>query len=311
MSIKIHQSDLVELLSTAQSSSKPSFRDIQGHYEHEQLHDLQLIKGNLSCREPLLIQSQSEGTTIQLHLVLSGSSRIGTEKKGLLFQKQEQHLLQHADVDSTLYVVGDPAYRFVEINLGQAFLERILAYGDHSLETLFLAKQQGMVVSLSKQSVAGHPAISAIIQELVRNPFLGTLRALYLESKVMELLIWQAAGLPKPITDVRVSLKDRDKLYHARELIRQHIKTPYTVAQLAKLVGMSESSLKRGFKTAFGNTIFGYLYELRMDQARILLHDNRYSVAEVAYQIGYQHSQHFSAAFKRRFGYLPSQHMFL
>ncbi|MEL6535368.1 MAG: AraC family transcriptional regulator, partial [Bacteroidota bacterium] len=65
--------------------------------------------------------------------------------------------------------------------------------------------------------------------------------------------------------------------------------------------------LKKGFKTLFGNTVFGYWHVQKMDYARNLLLDDAITVADVAEQVGYKNPQHFSTAFKRHYGVSPGK----
>jgi len=52
--------------------------------------------------------------------------------------------------------------------------------------------------------------------------------------------------------------------------------------------------------------VFGYLLEERMKLGKRLLLEGRTSIADVATEVGYKNATHFTAAFKRYFGYLPS-----
>jgi AraC-like DNA-binding protein len=71
-------------------------------------------------------------------------------------------------------------------------------------------------------------------------------------------------------------------------------------------VGLNDFKLKRGFRQVFDTTVFGYVRALRMEKARALLELGRLNVTQVASATGYSCFGHFSAAFKKRFGILPS-----
>ncbi|URD47651.1 helix-turn-helix transcriptional regulator [Chroococcidiopsis sp. CCNUC1] len=71
------------------------------------------------------------------------------------------------------------------------------------------------------------------------------------------------------------------------------------------MVGLSDRKLRRGFRDIFGTTVFGYLHDYRMEQARLLLSVNKMRVADVAQTVGYSHLGHFIASFKRKFGITP------
>jgi hypothetical protein len=69
-------------------------------------------------------------------------------------------------------------------------------------------------------------------------------------------------------------------------------------------VGLNQCSLKRGFKAVFGTSLYAYFQAERMRHAKDLLPNN--SVTETAVLLGYTNVSHFSSAFRRHFGVLPS-----
>ncbi|WP_162618524.1 helix-turn-helix domain-containing protein [Pedobacter yulinensis] len=98
---------------------------------------------------------------------------------------------------------------------------------------------------------------------------------------------------------------DAEKLWQARLHMEQHLQAPPSLFELARLIGLNDYKLKRDFKKLFGTTVFGYLYEKRMEKAKALLEQERLPVGEIAYLVGYKNPQHFTAAFKKKFGCLP------
>ena len=73
------------------------------------------------------------------------------------------------------------------------------------------------------------------------------------------------------------------------------------------MVGTNEYDLKRDFKVVFGNTVYGYLKQYRMEQAKSMLIENDATVAEISLKVGYKHATHFTSAFKKHYGYLPNK----
>ncbi|WP_256441273.1 helix-turn-helix transcriptional regulator [Chitinophaga sp. HK235] len=69
----------------------------------------------------------------------------------------------------------------------------------------------------------------------------------------------------------------------------------------------NDFKLKKGFKEMFGNTVFGYMNQVRMEKAKLLLLEGKNSIADISFTVGYKNPQHFTAAFKKHFGYLPSE----
>ena len=71
---------------------------------------------------------------------------------------------------------------------------------------------------------------------------------------------------------------------------------------------MSPSKLKRLFKQIFGNSIFNYYQDFRMKEAARLLKEEKLSVSEVGYQLGFTNLSHFSRIFKKHIGMNPKQY---
>ncbi|HEV7230428.1 MAG TPA: helix-turn-helix transcriptional regulator, partial [Bacteroidia bacterium] len=54
-------------------------------------------------------------------------------------------------------------------------------------------------------------------------------------------------------------------------------------------------------------TVFEYLSDVRLELAKNDLLDKRKSATEIAFELGYSSLQHFSSAFKKKFGIAPSK----
>ena len=100
---------------------------------------------------------------------------------------------------------------------------------------------------------------------------------------------------------------DFERLQEARGILEVEFVDPPGLFELARRVGLNDFKLKRGFKEAFGTTVFGYVRRLRMDKAKSLLENGDLNVTEAALEAGYSLLGHFAASFKKRFGILPSQ----
>jgi len=145
----------------------------------------------------------------------------------------------------------------------------------------------------------------AAVSQLLTCPFAGTARALFFESKALELLAYEAAdesGAPH----ASLSPDDAERIRRAAEILTTRLRQPPTLRALAREVAVNELKLKRGFHEVFGTTVFGYLRARRLEVARTLLLRGAVSVAEAAEQVGYRCPSRFASAFQRHFGATPS-----
>ncbi len=147
-----------------------------------------------------------------------------------------------------------------------------------------------------------------VVQQIMDCPFLGLTKRLYLQSKVFELMALQLDGMA-PAKTAAASVPKAEtlaRIHYAAERLRSHLENPPNLTALAQQVGVSDRTLQKGFKAVFGVTPFAYLRQQRMHQARHLLRQANYSVAEVANMVGYANPAQFAVAFKQQFGTTPS-----
>lgn len=80
----------------------------------------------------------------------------------------------------------------------------------------------------------------------------------------------------------------------------------FTLEDLAKELHLDKYYLVKSFKGMTGTTLFEYVYQRRINQAKILftLNPSR-SVTDVAYEVGFKHGSHFSKSFKKYNGISP------
>ncbi len=159
---------------------------------------------------------------------------------------------------------------------------------------------------LRKNNLATTLEIKTVIEQIKNASDMGTLASFYFETKIQELLTLQLQQINKiDCSGCRYHKYYQEQLNEARNLIETCYQTPPTIAQLAQEVGMSETVLKTNFKNCFGTTIYGYLFEYRMNIAQKLLSNSTLTIAEIGDQTGYEHPSHFTTAFKRKFGVSP------
>lgn len=93
--------------------------------------------------------------------------------------------------------------------------------------------------------------------------------------------------------------------------VEQYIRENYqdynlSVEKIAEGVHLDASYIRRIFSKYMSCTIVDYLTEFRMKKAKELLESNRYSIAQVAEQVGYLEPGYFSKCFKKYYGMTPS-----
>jgi AraC-like DNA-binding protein len=157
-------------------------------------------------------------------------------------------------------------------------------------------------------SQAMTPRLYRLLDEITNADVSGSSRLLWHEAKSLELIalmtdeLVETARATKPL----LSAHDVDRLERVRRCLIEHLEAPPTLADLARTAGFNETKLKGGFRALFGTSVFAYLRQIRMEEARRLLLEHHFNVTEVAQRVGYANPSKFAAAFRRQFGMSPS-----
>jgi AraC-like DNA-binding protein len=95
---------------------------------------------------------------------------------------------------------------------------------------------------------------------------------------------------------------------HSLMLLHQAPMQSWTIADLAKRVGVSRSALAQRFAHYLGEPPMKYLADWRMRLAAKSLTSTSHSVLEIALEVGYESEAAFNRAFKRHYGSPPAQY---
>jgi AraC family transcriptional activator of pyochelin receptor len=168
----------------------------------------------------------------------------------------------------------------------------------------------GRSALLSTNNLPVDAGMLNLIGNIVNCSYKEGLKKMYLLSKSIEFLVLQAEACNAALIPSYRYIKtkyDKECVVYAREYIMSHLEAPPSLSELAKIIGINEYKLKRGFKEIFNNTVFGYLSDARLEIAKNDLLENKSTASEIASELGYSSVQHFSNAFKKKFGLSPNK----
>lgn len=156
------------------------------------------------------------------------------------------------------------------------------------------------------------PEIRLLVERIRTCTLTGSLRALYLDGIYEELFALRLQQICRGVYG-RTSIcpgtlrqLERRRIAEAQEILDAEYRSPPTIPQLARRVGLNTTCLKAGFRVEVGTTVFAYVRARRMLEAKQLLLDTEMSVGEVAAAVGYSNPGAFSYAFKQELGFCPS-----
>lgn len=156
------------------------------------------------------------------------------------------------------------------------------------------------------------PSMAIVLSQLFHYNLNPSIKNLYYKGKGYELLSLYFNRSEDPNAEQCPFLIDEEnvmKIRRAKEVVIANMAEPPGLQELADQVGLNLKKLKMGFKQIYGDTVYGFLFDYKMDYARKLLDSGSYNVNEVGLKIGYSTGSHFIAAFKKKFATTPKKYL--
>lgn len=157
-----------------------------------------------------------------------------------------------------------------------------------------------------------NPSMAVVLSQLFHFNLHQSIKKLYFKGKVYELLSLYFNRAEDTNTESCPFLVDEDnviKIRKAKDIVIANMAEPPGLEELADQVGISLKKLKMGFKQIYGDSVYSFLFDYKMDYARKLLDSGSYNVNEVGLKIGYSTASHFISAFKKKFGTTPKKYL--
>lgn len=136
--------------------------------------------------------------------------------------------------------------------------------------------------------------------------------SLVYDSKYMELVTTQFAScLIKNHSTLTLQARASDahpsgeKIERAKAFMKQHLGLDISLDAIANAAGLSTFHFIREFKALNQVTPYQYLLKMRVDHARHLLRQQRYTLADIALECGFSTQSHFTHVFKKMTGLTP------
>ncbi|AXY75674.1 hybrid sensor histidine kinase/response regulator [Paraflavitalea soli] len=108
--------------------------------------------------------------------------------------------------------------------------------------------------------------------------------------------------------DVHTTSPDEQFLHQVMEIIEKNMANPdFSVEEMSKGVFMSRVALYKKILALTGKTPIEFIRSVRLKRAAQLLEKSEMTVAEIAYEVGFNNPKYFSKYFKMEFHVLPSQ----
>lgn len=266
-------------------------------FHNDQAHDLEVSR-------------KFDKSYLQLHFCIKNSS-------SLLFNKGHYELDLPENKSFLLYNPEQDLPIHLKMNPGAKVISLLI-----SIEKFhtFFTEEAGLIHFISGENKAKKcyrdKELNAnemmVLNQLFHYGLHSSLEKLYSRGKVYELISLYFHKADNEGIQNCPFLEDEanvEKIQKAKQILIDNMAEPPNLTELAHRVHLPLQHLKDGFKHIYGETVFAYLLNYKMEYARKLLATRKHNISEVSFEVGYSSPSHFIAAFKKKFGATPKRYM--
>jgi len=247
---------------------------------------------------------------IQFHFCLKGQTNFIFNQGNYTFQVQENHsmLLYNPQKPLPINVELTPETWMISILISIAKFHSLFSSDANHIS--FLSPENS-----SKKYYDNLPftsSIAVVLSQILQARVHDSMKSLYFKGKIYELLsLYFNKNDNSSIEQCPFLIDEQNvqKIRNAKDIILDRMIDPPSLDALALEIGLPLKKLKQGFKQVYGDTVFAYLLEHKMQEARRMLDSQKYNVNEVGLKLGYSTSSHFIAAFKKKYGTTPKKYL--
>jgi len=251
-----------------------------------------------------------DSSFIQFHFCLKGHAKFIFNEGRYALEVSEENslLLYNTQLDLPMNVMLDPKSWMVSIVMTIRKFHSLFSKEADYIP--FLSPENKEKKYYSQEAVS--PAIAVVLSQIMNYNLHPSVKELYIHGKVYELVSLYFNRNTDADVEQCPFLVDEDnvrRIRKAKEIIITQMAEPPSLQDLAKEIGLPLKKLKEGFKQIYGDSVYSFLFDYKMEHARRLLETGQNNVNEVGLKIGYSTASHFIAAFKKKYGTTPKKYV--
>ncbi|WP_340075973.1 AraC family transcriptional regulator [Leptobacterium sp. I13] len=247
---------------------------------------------------------------IQFHFSLKGSAKFNfnggryalnvEEEKALLLYNPQRDLPIDMEINSRTWLVSI----LISIQKFHSLFSPEAGYVD------FLSNENKHKKYYSDSNIS--PSMAVVLHQIMNANLHESILNLYIKGKAYELLsLYFNKSEDADIEQCPFLIDEENvlKIRKAKDIVITNMAEPPGLQALANQVGLNLKKLKVGFKQLYGDSVYSFLFDYKMEYARKMLESGEYNVNEVGLKVGYSTASHFIAAFKKKFGTTPKKYL--
>tara|TARA_R110002051_G_scaffold271481_1_gene331877 strand:+ start:190 stop:1077 length:888 start_codon:yes stop_codon:yes gene_type:complete len=256
------------------------------------------------------VSKEINSSFIQFHFCLKGSAKFifNDGRYALEVAEENSLLLYNTQLDLPLNLELNPNSWLVSVVMTIRKFHSLFSKEADYIP--FLSKDNKDKKYYNQEGFS--PAIAVILSQLMNYNLHPSIKELYVKGKIYELIALYFNKSDDADIEQCPFLVDEDnvrRIRKAKEIIISRMAEPPTLNQLSEEIGLPLKKLKEGFKQIYGDSVFSFLFDYKMEYARKMLESGQHNVNEVGLKVGYSTASHFISAFKKKYGTTPKKYL--
>ena len=256
------------------------------------------------------VKRKIDSSFIQFHFCLKGQAKFVFNEGNYALDLSEENslLLYNTQLDLPLNLHLNPNSWLVSVVMTIQKFHSLFSREAHQIP--FLSEENKDKKYYTQEGFS--PAIAVILSQMMSYNLHPSLKSLYVKGKVYELIsLYFNKGSEADVEQCPFLVDEENvrRIRQAKEIMISRMAEPPSLKELSSEIGLSLKKLKEGFKQIYGDTVYGFLFDYKMEFARKMLETGKHNVNEVGLKVGYSTASHFISAFKKKYGTTPKKYL--
>ncbi|REG98956.1 helix-turn-helix domain-containing protein [Flavobacterium aquicola] len=272
-----------------------------------------IIVNNFNIASQLTFDIKQDSPFIKLHFELEGKIDFQPNNKNdisITIEDDQYNFFYLPIIDGVLNWYSG-IRKSVEIECTEDFIRKIFKNDFYKISGIFgKALREKTAFKMWEEGEKIPKTLKPVLDNIIKKSQEKETDLPYLESEIIKIFLYMFSKInnkEKTNSQLYLSAIEQEQITKVETTLQKNIQASVTVEELAFAIGINRYKLNRNFKHVYGEPIFQYLTRLRMEKAKEILSKKSMNISEVAYEVGYKNPQHFTVAFKKYFGYVPSK----
>lgn len=271
--------------------------------------DIKIIMQEDSCPEKYsrnhMIESKS---SFNLIFLLSPNIHLEAHDCGTKFLfKKNQYILHYSSQESTaeVWTENQETLKYLQIQIDYQYIFNLINPESNGESAEIIENMiTNNFIFLHKETPPNMTVeMHIIVKEIVSYSKKGVIQKLFIEAKIIKLLILIFEQFNEKNT-IEASPKTPSMI---KKFVDENYHKNIKVEEIGKLIGINQNKIRKEFKAQYNITVTDYISELRMLKAKKMIIDKEIMIKEIAIECGYEYVQNFTRAFKKKFGVSPEK----